>query len=131
MLSRRQLLFTMAVFGSCRPLGVTAPVMKPAPENQRCVIAAITKGASGSIEIQVGGAVELPVQNELPALRIGNVESRLGRYPDSGDIHHLIFSFEPADFAAMPDGAEALLYYGDPSDARRWECGRLDKRSLK
>lgn len=127
MLSRRQLLLTMAVLGGCRP--ALAPHMKSANDS-RCAVRAITR-SDGPIDIQVGGTVEFPVQNELPTLRIGNLESRLSRYPDSGDTHHLIFSFEPADFAAMLDGAEVLLYYGDASDVRRWDCGRLDKRMLK
>lgn len=131
MTSRRQLLFALIVCGGCRPPGVAAPVMKTTHQNPRCAISSIAKSASRAIEIAVSGSVEFPVHNELPSLRIGNFESQLSRYPDSGDTHHLIFSVEPVDFAALPDGAQVLLYYGDPSDVRRWDCGRLDKRMFR
>jgi hypothetical protein len=130
MMSRRQILFTIGAFGGCRPSGRAVP-NTPLAADGRCAIRAIVRTQNGALDLEVGCAVELPVQNELPSLRIGNLESRLSRYPDSGDTHHLIFTFESADFDAMPDGAEVLLYYGSPDDARRFPCGRLDKRLLK
>lgn len=95
-----------------------------------CTISRIVSTPSSQLDVELHGAV-FPVQNELPSLRIGNVVSRLSRYPDGGDTLHLIFTFERAELAATPDGAEVQLSYGDADDARRIPCGRFARRLLR
>lgn len=104
--------------------------MQPREGNPSCTVRSLVTTASGQLDVELQG-MEFPVQNELPSLRIGSVTSRLSRHPDGGDTRHLIFTFESAELAAIPSGAEVLLSYGDADDARRIPCGRLDRRLLK
>lgn len=129
--SRRQLLFFLAALGGCRPTPrPDARSMPPEDVTPGCSVSSLLTTASGQLEIELRGR-DFPVQNELPLLRIGSVASRLSRHPESGDTQHLIFTFERAELAATPDGAEVQLCYGDAEDAPRIPCGRFDRRLLK
>ena len=130
MRSRRQLLLTLAVLGGCRPAPrPDAQGLQRTEGPERCTIGRITTTASGQLDLELRG-MEFPVRNELPMLRIGRIASRLSRPPDSGDTQHLIFTFESAELAAVPEGAEVHLSYGDAEDAPRTPCGRFDRRLL-
>ena len=129
--SRRQLLLSLSALGGCVAAAqTTAPTltsMSKAPS--RCAIRGLRKNGD-AVEVEVESAQGFPVQNELATLRLGSAESRQSRYAEDGDLRILIFSFSAAEFAAVPDGAPALVYYGELEDTRRFDCGRIDKRQL-
>lgn len=128
---RRQILFWLAALGGCRP--TPRPDARSMPRREatpRCTVSSLVPTASGQIDLELRGP-DFPVQNELPLLSIGDVASRLSRHPEDGDTQHLIFTFETRELAAIPDGAEVLLCYGDAEDAPRIPCGRFDRRLLK
>lgn len=130
MASRRQILLMIAALGGCRPAVRTAmPSPQRSVEAARCTIGRIVATASGQLDVELRG-MEFPVQNELPSLRIGPVTSHKSRHPEDGDTQHLLFTFESAELATVPDGAEVQLRYGDADDAPRLPCGRFDRRLL-
>lgn len=130
MASRRQLLLMIAALGGCRSsVRTAAQRTQRSAAAARCSLGRIVATASGQLDVELRG-MEFPVQNELPALRIGPVTSHSSRHPEDGDTQHLIFTFESADLATVPDGAEVQLRYGDADDAPRLSCGRFDRSLL-
>jgi hypothetical protein len=134
--SRRQLLLMMSALGGCiraertaAPSPSNMPTPTPGSDAARCTLRSLRR-AGDTVEVEVVNAQGFPVQNELPTLRLGSTASQLSRYADGGDLRVLIFSFPAAEFAAISDGATAIVYYGEPTDARRWDCAALDKRLL-
>lgn len=85
---------------------------------------------AGDYEIELRSASGFPVRNELPVLRVGERELVLSRYPDSGSgsgsTQVLLFRVRAEDLAAIPDGANLMLRYGDDSPAAA-PAGRLNK----
>ena len=130
----RGFLIALCALGGCHSAVRTEPGLpgsdvRSAREIQRCAITGITR-AGAQLEVTVSRAATFPVLNELPTLRIGSAESRQSRYPETGDTQSLLFLWNAADFAAIPNGAPVLVYYGEPSAPQRFECTRFDKRPL-
>jgi len=83
-----------------------------------------------AVEIELNSSREFTVRNELLVLRIAGQEFKLSRYPDSGDLHTVIFTIPVDDFAKATSGEPVKVQYGQ-SDANAWDFGRLDKSLLK
>lgn len=83
------------------------------------------------VEIELSSKREFPVRNEIVVLRIGNYEFTLSRYPESGDIHRLIFTLSSKQFAQVVSGDPVKVYYGLGGESGAgdvWNFGRLNKR---
>lgn len=89
---------------------------------------------AGDYEIELRSASGFPVRNELAVLRVGERELVLSRYPDSGpgsgSTQVLLFRVRPEELAAIPDGANLMLRYGDESHAAA-QAGRLNKSLIR
>lgn len=89
---------------------------------------------AGDYEIEIRSASGFPVRNELAVLRVGERELVLSRYPESGpdigSIQVLLFRVRAAELAAIPDGANLMLRYGDESHAAA-QAGRLNKSLIR
>lgn len=83
------------------------------------------------VEIELVSSEPFPAQGELPMLHIGVHDFGLSRYPPSGDLHVLIFTLTPAQFAALDEGAPIRIQYGtaEAPATRAWHFGPLRKSS--
>ena len=92
------------------------------------------KGGS-AIELEVTSPRPFPVMGTSPVLRIGGREFSISRYPASGDLHTLIFTLSPQEFAATKSGDSIIVQYGasgvagapPPRPDLVWSFGRLHK----
>jgi len=76
-----------------------------------------------SVEIEVESNREFTVHDELFVMRIGNQESTLSRYPESGDTHTLIFTF-PSGILELV-GQPVTVQFSSIASAQDWFFGPL------
>lgn len=75
------------------------------------------------IEIELQSSRAFPVGGALATLTIGDKSFQLSRFP-SGKTDRLVFMLDPAEFAALPDGAPVSVAIGG---APPWRFGALAK----
>lgn len=100
-----------------------------APGGERSSLAAVD-----GYELVIRTRETFPVRDELPILRVGERVFDLSRYPDSGETDALLFRVSQSDFAALPDGADVSLSYGEagPGQASTiYTLGRLNKAVIR
>ena len=79
------------------------------------------------IEIEVRSAVEFPVRDALLTMRIGELEVNLSHYPSPGDLHRVVFTLTPEQYASVNHGDPVTVGFG-PRSALEWDFGALVKR---
>lgn len=75
------------------------------------------------IEIELQSSRAFPVGGALATLMVGDKSFQLSRFP-SGKTDRLIFTLDPAEFAALPNGAPVSVVIGG---APPWRFGALAK----
>ena len=90
------------------------------PDSNR--IASIRE-AGGRVEIELTSSRTFPIGDALPTLAIGDRSFHLSRFA-VGKADRIFFRISPADYAAVPDGAEVTLRIGG---AHPWSFGGLRK----
>jgi hypothetical protein len=76
-----------------------------------------------TVEIEVETNREFTVHDELFVMRIGDQESTLSRYPESGDTHTLIFTF-PSRILELV-GQPVIVQMGSTPSSQDWFFGPL------
>lgn len=83
-----------------------------------------SESAAAGFEIVVTNKTQgFTPQNSLAVLRIGEREFTLGRYPENGDIHTMIFSLSSDEFNQVQAGEDVVVVNG----AAVYEFGKLKK----
>ena len=119
---------------SALPAAPAAPAATPG--SAASSISALKTARSGRqtfYEITVTSTAEFPMRDEAVVLAIGGQEFSYSRYLPGGDMNTLVFSVTAKQFAALPSGAAATVYYGHDDaalPAARWNLGSFDKSLL-
>jgi len=76
-----------------------------------------------TVEIEVESNREFTVHDEVFVMRIGDRESALSRYPESGETHTLIFTF-PSQILELV-GQPVTVQFGTIPSSQDWSFGPL------
>ena len=76
-----------------------------------------------TVEIEVESNREFTVHDEVFVMRIGDRESALSRYPESGETHTLIFTF-PSQILELV-GQPMTVQFGTTASSQDWSFGPL------
>ncbi len=85
-------------------------------------------GASG-VEIELESDTMFPVRNALPTLHIGAQSFQLSGHRN-GDLHTIFFVLDMSEFAALPNGSQVVITYGDRG-RESWDAGTLNKSTVR
>ncbi|WP_394836755.1 hypothetical protein [Pendulispora rubella] len=86
--------------------------------------------APRSIEIELETAVNFPVRDAFPVLRIGERDFGISHHPN-GDTRRIVFTVPETDFASARNGEKVTVYYEEYETSDRWEFSNLDKPTLR
>ena len=89
---------------------------------------AALNGAPG-VEIELTSDTMFPVRDALPTLHIGSESFQLSGHRN-GDLHTIFFVLDASEFAALPNGTQVVISYGDPG-GESWDAGTLNKSMLQ
>ncbi len=92
-------------------------------------VADVRLSPSDEVEVELASAVNFPVTDELPRLRIGKSDVVISRFNDDGDTHRIVFKMTPKQFAETPNGAPIQVRYGDETAAYEFDFGTFDKNA--
>ena len=75
----------------------------------------------GGTDIEVSSSTPFPVIDDLLVLHIGRVDISVSRYPDPGNMQHLIFTLTPREFASLRTGDDVSVSGG----GTLWQLGKF------
>jgi hypothetical protein len=124
------------VSGATLPVDETATSVQPASEqNTVQSIASVPKstalGDQPGVELSLNSNRPFLPMGEILVLRIGAQEFDISRYAGDGSTNQITFVLTAAEFAAVKQGDQISVRYGDGANGRIWRFGGVDKNMLK
>lgn len=123
---------------STAALAFDEPVLASEAETDQNTVKSITSVAT-STALANQSAVEFSLNSNRPflpmgeilVLQIGDQEFDVSRYSDNGSTSQITFVLTAAEFAALKQGDQISVRYGDGANGRSWRFGGVDKSMLK
>lgn len=113
------------VLGNLTP-GTAGAIWQPEPVRRTASLTRLECVSTATAELEVTSADPFPVRNALTVLEVGPVVSSLSRYPDSGDLHGLIFTLTRDQLNSVSSDDQAVVRFEPTSGSDVWLIGSID-----
>jgi hypothetical protein len=88
-------------------------------------------GNQSGVEMTLNSNRPFLPMGEMLVLMIGDKQFDVSRYAQDGSTTQLTFVMTPAEFAALKQGDQIVVQYGDDDNGKSWKFGGVDKNMLK
>jgi hypothetical protein len=100
-------------------------------KSMTAIPASTALGNQPGIEITLNSNRPFLPMGEMLVLRIGDRQFDVSRYAANGSTGDITFVLTQAEFAALKQGDQITVQYGDGGNGRIWRFGGVDKNLLK